>query len=120
MNYNGDQSTNLIGRDLMTPEEVKQLHYKTIIFPIIGFPIFRDTILYNKFSCYESGIVERESHPLLDLSYTYFTVENIKHKVSKNGLSKEAKEFLQAQETSDRDNLYPLEEVMKKIHVKYI
>ena len=45
LNYNGDRSTNLIGRDLMTPEEVKQLHYKTIIFPIIGFPIFRDTIL---------------------------------------------------------------------------
>ena len=37
LNYNGDRSTNLIGRDLMTPEEVKQLHYKTIIFPIIGF-----------------------------------------------------------------------------------
>ena len=32
LNYNGDRSTNLIGRDLMTPEEVKQLHYKTIIF----------------------------------------------------------------------------------------
>ena len=59
MNYNGDKTTNLIGRDLMTPEEVKQLHYKTIIFPIIGFPIFRDTVLYNKFSCYESGKVER-------------------------------------------------------------
>ena len=50
LNYNGDRSTNLIGRDLMTPEEVKQFHYKTIIFPIIGFPIFRDTVLYNKFS----------------------------------------------------------------------
>ena len=33
-NYNGDKTTNLIGRDLLTPEEVKQLHYKTIIFPI--------------------------------------------------------------------------------------
>lgn len=81
MNYNGDKTTNLIGRDLMTPEEVKQLHYKTIIFPIIGFPIFRDTVLYNKFSCYESGRVERESNPLKDLSYTYFTVEQIKHEI---------------------------------------
>ena len=81
MNYNGDKTTNLIGRDLMTPEEVKQLHYKTIIFPIIGFPIFRDTVLYNKFSCYESGRVEREANPLKDLSYTYFTVEQIKHEI---------------------------------------
>ena len=49
-NYSGDRSTNLIGRDLMTADEVKQLHYKTIIFPIVGFPICRKTILYNKFS----------------------------------------------------------------------
>lgn len=117
MNYNGDRSTNLIGRDLMTPEEVKQLHYKTIIFPIIGFPIFRDTILYNKFSCYESGVVERESKSLKDLSNTYFTVEDVKHEISKGKtkVSKEAQEFLEAQEMNDRDNLYPLEDVMKKI-----
>ena len=120
MNYNGDQSTNLIGRDLMTPEEVKQLHYKTIIFPIIGFPIFRDTILYNKFSCYESGVIERESKPLKDLSNTYFTVEDIKHEISKksNSLSSEAKEFLQEQSENDKNNLYPLEEVMRKIFKK--
>ena len=36
LDYNGDKTTNLIGRDLMTPEEVMGLHYKTIIFPIIG------------------------------------------------------------------------------------
>ena len=70
-------STSLIARDLMTPEEVKQLHYKMIIFPIIGYPIYRDTILYSKFKCYRSGYIERENHPLKDLSYTYFTVEDI-------------------------------------------
>ena len=48
--YNGNKSTSLIARDLMTPDEVKQLHYKTIIFPIIGYPILRDTIIYKKFS----------------------------------------------------------------------
>ena len=45
--YNGNKSTSLIARDLMTPDEVKQLHYKTIIFPIIGYPILRDTIIYK-------------------------------------------------------------------------
>ena len=111
MNYNGDKTTNLIGRDLMTPEEVKQLHYKTIIFPIIGFPIFRYTVLYNKFSCYESGRVERESNPLKDLSYTYFTVEQIKNEIKEKRKpnSREVKEINQLLEQADKDNLKPVE-----------
>ena len=59
--------------------EVKQLHYKTIIFPITGYPIFRDTVMYNKFSCYKDGEIEREKHNLKDLTNTYFTVEDIKY-----------------------------------------
>ena len=117
LNYNGDRSTNLIGRDLMTPEEVKQLHYKTIIFPIIGFPIFRDTVLYNKFSCYKSGMIERQSNPLKDLSYTYFTVEDINHEVIKGKIKeeKQAKEYYDALELADRENLKPLEIIIQKI-----
>ena len=76
-NYNGNKSTSLIARDLLTPDEVKNLHYKTIIFPNIGYPIFRDTIIYKKLSCYSSGELERKITPLVDLSHTYFTVENI-------------------------------------------
>ena len=120
MNYNGDKTTNLIGRDLMTPEEVKQLHYKTIIFPIIGFPIFRDTVLYNKFSCYESGRVERESNPLKNLSYTYFTVEQIKHEIKEKRKPnpREVKEMNQSLEQADKDNLKPVEEIIDKIFKK--
>lgn len=117
MNYNGDRSTNLIGRDLMTPEEVKQLHYKTIIFPIIGFPIFRDTILYNKFSCYEPGMIERKVNPLKDLSYTYYVVEDIKYEVKdkrRNPVGG-ANEIYEAMELADKENLKPLEEVIEKI-----
>ena len=79
-NYNGNKSTSLIGRDLLTPDEVKNLHYKTIIFPNIGYPIFRDTVIYKKLSCYSSGELKRKITPLEDLSYTYFTVENIQTK----------------------------------------
>lgn len=120
LNYNGDRSTNLIGRDLMTPEEVKQLHYKTIIFPIIGFPIFRDTILYNKFSCYKSGVVERTKNPLKDLSKTYFVVENINHKVVEKGKSdpKEIKEFYEQMELDDKEKLKPIELVIEKTFKK--
>jgi len=116
LNYNGDRSTNLIGRDLMTPEEVKQLHYKTIIFPIIGFPIFRDTILYNKFACYRPGIVERKANPLRDLANTYFVVENINHEVkdTRKANPKEAKEFFEDLDKAEKGLLQPLEVIIQK------
>ena len=117
MNYNGDRSTNLIGRDLMTPEEVKQLHYKTIIFPIIGFPIFRDTVLYNKFSCYQSGMIERNINFIKDLSNTYFTVEDIKYKIKRNRDNQEQlpKEFLEELEVSDKEKLEEVKIIINKI-----
>ena len=75
--YNGNKSTSLIARDVMTPEEIKQLHYKMIIFPIIGYPIIRNTILYNKFLCYKKGFIERKNNSLESMKDTYFTVEDI-------------------------------------------
>jgi Type IV secretory pathway, VirD4 components len=92
LNYNGNKSTTLIARDLLTADEVKQLHYKTIIFPIIGYPILRDTIIYNKINCYKVGEVEREIMALSNLTETYFTVEKIGNKVE--NLSKEELELL--------------------------
>ena len=77
---NGSRSTSLISRDLFTPDEIKQLHYKMIIFPIIGYPIYRDAILFNKFKSYESGLIKRINHPLKELSSTFFTVEKIANK----------------------------------------
>ncbi len=80
----GNKSTSLMARDLLTPDEIKQLHYKMIIFPIVGYPVFRDTILYKKFASYKQGKIERINHPLKDLSYTYFTVEKISKNTSKS------------------------------------
>ncbi len=95
-NSNGSKSTSLISRDLLTPDEIKQLHYKMIIFPTKGYPIFRDTILYTKFKCYQSGDIEREKHSLIDLKKTYFIVEQIKRtnneEVDPNELINEKKE----------------------------
>jgi type IV secretion system protein VirD4 len=100
-NYNGNQSVGLMGRELLTPDEIKQLHYKTIIFPTIGYPIFRDTVMFDKFICYKSGELEREPKKLEDLSYTYYTVEQIKLdkdsqdvQVDEKNLSDEAKDIL--------------------------
>lgn len=79
LKYDGNKSTSLMARDLLTPDEVKQLHYKTIIFPIIGYPIFRDTVIYHKIKCYKAGEIKRKVNNLKDLTDTYFTVENIKY-----------------------------------------
>lgn len=78
LNNNGSKSTSLISRRLLTADEIKQLHYKTIIFPTIGYPIFRDTVVYQKFSCYQKGFIERKIRPLERLLNTYYTVEQIK------------------------------------------
>ena len=83
---NGSKNTSLISRNLMTADEIKQLHYKTIIFSTIGYPVIRDTVTYNKFSCYKSGVIEREKRPLQRLTNTYFTVEML---VKNNNSSQE-------------------------------
>ena len=113
-NYNGDKSTNLIGRDLMTPEEVKQLHYKAIIFPTIGYPIYRKTILYKKFKCYKSGELERKLKPIIDLSHTYYTVENIKLD-QENQNNVEENEFILEQQEADKIRLAEVEKTLNKI-----
>jgi len=76
-NNNGTKGTSLISRKLMTADEIKQLEYKTIIFPTKGHPIFRKTILYNKFSCYKSGVINRKERPLERMIDTYYTVESL-------------------------------------------
>ena len=105
--YNGNKSTSLMARDLLTPDEIKQLHYKMIIFPIIGYPIFRDTILYTKFSCYKKGNINRKIDSLKDLSYTYFVVEDINHEsknkdYNKEKLSKENQQFINEKLEQDK------------------
>lgn len=84
MNNNGSKGTSLMSRNLMTPDEIKQLHYKTIILPTISHPIFRDTVIYKKFSCYKSGCIERKIRPLARLFDTYFTVEQLKFNNNNN------------------------------------
>lgn len=74
---NANRSTSLMARDLLTPDEVMQLRFKTIIFSTKGYPVYRDTVFYKKFNCYEEGTVERPAQLLRDLKETYFTVEDI-------------------------------------------
>ena len=118
LDYNGNKSTSLMARDLLTPDEVKQLHYKTIIFPIIGYPIFRDTVMYNKFSCYEKGEIERKVNSLKQLDNTYFTVEQIKSPIGgrfkkvDDELNMSAKDFYKEQrEEEEQEFLKAIEQI---------
>lgn len=119
--YNGNKSTSLMARDLLTPDEVKQLHYKTIIFPIIGYPVFRDTVMYNKFSCYKSGEIKRKVNSLKLLDNTYFTVEQIKLSLSgrfrkiDDNLDMSPKDFYKEQKEIDQKILLDAIEQIKTI-----
>ena len=127
--YNGNKSTSLMARDLLTPDEVKQLHYKTIIFPIIGYPVFRDTVIYNKFSCYKKGEVAREINSLKLLDDTYFTVEQIKvapsgrfRKIDDN-LNISAKDFYKEQRENEerqlKDAIDQIKSIVKEGEINY-
>ncbi len=118
-NYNGNKSTSLIARDLLTPDEVKNLHYKTIIFPNIGYPIFRDTVIYKKISCYSSGELERKIIPLIDLSNTYFTVEDIKTKYDRLFINRNDKSIYK-EELSEFDKFKEEEQTKLKNIVEIV
>lgn len=121
LDYNGNKSTSLMARDLLTPNEVKQLHYKTIIFPIIGYPIFRDTVIYNKFSCYEKGEIDRKINSLKQLDNTYFTVEQIKSPIGgrfkkvDDELNMSAKDFYKEQREAEEQELLKAIDQVKEI-----
>ena len=121
LDYNGNKSTSLMARDLLTPDEVKQLHYKTIIFPIIGYPVFRDTVMYNKFSCYEKGEIERKVNSLKQLDNTYFTVEQIKSSIGgrfkkiDDEINMSAKDFYKEQREAEEQTLLKAIDQVKDI-----
>jgi len=107
-NNNGSKGTSLISRRLMTADEIKQLVYKTIIFSSVGHPIIRDTILYNKFSCYTSGCIDRQKRVLQRFADRYYTVDQIKNDEKKEEVKVNTKE------SQDRNKLIAIiNEVIK-------
>lgn len=75
-----NKTKSLIGKELLTPTELIGLKYKTIIFPIFGHPIFRDTYMYSdiypKYKSY--GSIERQPRMLKRAVNNYYTVEDMK------------------------------------------
>ena len=86
----GNQTTSLLGRELLTANEIISLKYKTIIFPVFGNPIFRDTYMYSdlypKYKKVE--ICEREIKVLKRLTDNYYTVEKLREYYDKERIIK--------------------------------
>ena len=76
----GNQTKSLMGKELLTANEIIGLKYKTIIFPTFGNPIFRDTYMYSDiYPQYKNcPICERENKVLKRLTENYYTVEKLK------------------------------------------
>ena len=81
-----NQTKSLMGRELLTATEIMGLRYKTIIFPITGNPIFRDTYMYSDIypQYVNYPVLERKSIVLKRLTENYYTVEILKGLYSKN------------------------------------
>lgn len=81
-----NQTKSLMGRELLTATEIMGLRYKTIIFPITGNPIFRDTYMYS--DIYPQYVnypaLERKATVLKRLTQNYYTVEILKSLYNKN------------------------------------
>lgn len=81
MKIGGNQTTSLMGKELLTVTEIIALKYKTIIFPTVSNPIFRDTYLFSdvfpKFKNCEE--LERETKVLKRMTSSYYTVELLRN-----------------------------------------
>lgn len=75
-----NKTTSLLGRELLTANEIISLKYKTIIFPTVSNPIFRDTYLYTDiFKEYkEFNPIERQAKIIKKNTENYYTVEQMK------------------------------------------
>ena len=80
MKIGANKTTSLMGKDLLTATEIIGLKYKTIIFPTISNPIFRDTYLYTDVYPKYKNITEldRKTNVLKRMTSNYYTVEEMR------------------------------------------
>ena len=80
MKIGANQTTSLMGKDLLNATEIMSLKYKTIIFPTISNPIFRDTYLYSDVYPQYKDIEElqRDTKILKRTTSNYYTVEELR------------------------------------------
>ena len=96
MKISGNKTTSLMGKELLSVTEIIGLKYKTIIFPTVSNPIFRDTYLYSDVypAFKKMDVYEREMSMLKRITSNYYTVEDLKKNYSKNEEENENKETI--------------------------
>lgn len=85
MKVGANQTTSLMGKELLTVTEIIGLKYKTIIFPTVSNPIFRDTYLYSDIYPEYANLtaVERQTQVLKRITSNYYTVEELRKEYEK-------------------------------------
>lgn len=100
-----NKTTSLLGRELLTANEIIGLKHKTIIFPTNSNPIFRDSILYSDiFPDYKDiPPVERDIKIIKKTTENYYTVEQLKV-CYENALENDIKEAYQNYDDENNNN----------------
>ncbi|MGN0973253.1 MAG: type IV secretory system conjugative DNA transfer family protein [Bacilli bacterium] len=82
MKIGANKTTSLMGKELLTATEIIALKYKTIIFPTISNPIFRDTYMYSDLFPQFKKLngIDRETKVLKRITSNYYTVEELRKK----------------------------------------
>ena len=114
----GNQTTSLLGRELLTANEIISLKYKTIIFPVFGNPIFRDTYMYSDlYPKYKKvAICEREIKVLKRLTDNYYTVEKLREYYDKESNNKEKVITRKIITSSQRQTKNKMRRIIKNIN----
>lgn len=114
----GNQTTSLLGRELLTANEIISLKYKTIIFPVFGNPIFRDTYMYSDlYPKYKKvAICEREIKVLKRLTDNYYTIEKLREYYDKESNNKEKVITRKIITSSQRQTKNKMRRIIKNIN----
>ena len=101
MKVGANQTTSLMGKELLTVTEIISLKYKTIIFPTVSNPIFRDTYLYDDlFPIYKNvEVLDRKTKVLKRITSNYYTVEELRrnYNTKNNQIINQAAKNMQSQ-----------------------
>lgn len=118
MKVGANQTTSLMGKELLTVNEIIGLKYKTIIFPTISNPIFRDTYLYSDiFPEYaEIDELQRETNVLKRVTSNYYTVEDLRkgYEMDTNAKVKRVNNNIQRQMRKNVDKIVKENEAKSK------
>lgn len=112
-----NKTKSLMGKELLTATEIIALKYKTIIFPIFGNPIFRDTYMYSDiYPQYKNyPIYERKNKILTRISENYYTVEKLRELYEKNASSSTDLLTKKMEKLYKKENNIQIKKIMREV-----